>query len=281
GHGIAQHVYVTVALRQTLCERFPFVAARFAAVDAQFPVKRKMFGVALDRHDVDSLWLMRVNVDRETEVGRQIAADLMPRLAGVIAAQDVPVLLHEQHIRTRGMHRDAMNAVADLASRIGNIKRMQAAIDRLPSLAAVIRAKRASRRNRDKDSFWVTWIENDGVQAHPAGARLPRRTGAVAAQSRKLLPRPTAVGRAEQGGVLNTGIDCVRIGQRRFEMPDSLELPRMCRAVVPLMRGERLARFGRCIVNKLVALALGRAIRSGGRFARRRSGLVPGLAAII
>ena len=111
------------------------------------------------------------------------------------------------------MHRDAMNAVADLGSRIGNVKRMQAAVDRLPSLAAVIGAKRARRGDRDKDSFRVTWIENDGVQAHPARARLPLRSGAVAAQSRKLLPRLTAVGRAEQSRVFNTGIDCVRISR--------------------------------------------------------------------
>src|SRR5947207_6061332 len=64
-------------------------------------------------------------------------------------------------------------------------------------------------------------------------------------------------------------------------MPDSLELPRVRRAVVPLVRGEGLAGFGRRVVNKLVALALGRAVRGGGRFARRSSRLVPCLAAVI
>src|SRR6266481_9531640 len=64
-------------------------------------------------------------------------------------------------------------------------------------------------------------------------------------------------------------------------MPDSLELPRMRRAVVPLVRGEWLAGFGRRVVNKLVALALRHAVRGGGRLAGGCSGLVPCLAAII
>ena len=64
-----------------------------------------------------------------------------------------------------------------------------------------------------------------------------------------------AVGRAEQGGVFDAGVDRVRIGQRRFEMPDALELPGMLRAVVPLVRGERLAGLGRSVVDELVALA--------------------------
>ena len=74
GHRVAQHVDVTIALRQTVRERLPFVAAGPAAIDAQFSVGRKMLGVALDRDDVDRLRLVGVDVDREAEIGRQIAA---------------------------------------------------------------------------------------------------------------------------------------------------------------------------------------------------------------
>ena len=95
-----------------------------------------MFRVAFDRHDVDGLRLVRVDLDREAEVGGQVAADFVPRLAGVVAAHDVPVLLHEQHSRARPVHRDAVDAVADLRSRVGNIERMQPAIDRLPCFPA-------------------------------------------------------------------------------------------------------------------------------------------------
>ena len=87
--------------------------------------------------------------------------------------------------------------------------------------------------------------------------------------------------RAEQRGVFHAGIDRVRIGQRRFEMPDPLELPRMLRAVVPLVRGQRFAGFRRRVVDELVAFALGHAVRGRGRFARGRAGLVPGFAAVV
>src|SRR5882672_827505 len=63
-------------------------------------------------------------------------------------------------------------------------------------------------------------------------------------------------------------------------MPHPLELPRMLRAVVKLVRGERLAGLGRRVVRELVALAFGHAVR-GSRFPGRRSGLVPGFSAIV
>ena len=62
-------------------------------------------------------------------------------------------------------------------------------------------------------------------------------------------------------------------------MPHPLEFPRVLRAVIPLMRGERLARLIRCVVNELVAGGLRRARRR--RLSGRRSGLVPGFAAIV
>ncbi len=67
------------------------------------------------------------------------------------------------------------------------------------------------------------------------------------AQAGQLVPGLAAVGRAEQRGVLDAGVDDVRIGQRRLQMPDALELPRMLRAVVPLVRRERLAGLARLV----------------------------------
>src|SRR5216683_1932320 len=61
-------------------------------------------------------------------------------------------------------------------------------------------------------------------------------------------------------------------------MPDALELPGMLCPVIPLVGGQRLAGFVRCVVDELVALGLWWACR---RFARRRSRLMPGLAAVI
>ena len=69
----------------------------------------------------------------------------------------------------------------------------------------------------------------------------------MAAQPGKLLPGAAAVGRAEQGGILDAGVDRVGIGERRFEMPDALELPGVLRAVVPLVSA------GYAVVLELVA----------------------------
>src|SRR5512145_2793001 len=64
-------------------------------------------------------------------------------------------------------------------------------------------------------------------------------------------------------------------------MPNPLELPRVRCAIVPLMRGKRFTGFRRRVVNELVALTLGHAIRSSSRVARRCSGLMPCLTTVI
>ena len=124
----------------------------------------------------------------------------------------------------------------------------------------------------------IARIEKDRVQAHPAGARLPLGPCAVAAQSGEFLPRLPAVGRAEQGGVFHPGVNGIRIGQRRFEMPDALELPGVLRAVVPLVRGEGFAGFRRSVVDEFVALASRHAAWRGRHSA---SGRLPRLAAVV
>src|SRR5438093_11714994 len=64
-------------------------------------------------------------------------------------------------------------------------------------------------------------------------------------------------------------------------MPDALEFPGAKRAVVPLVLRERLPGFRGSVVDELVALALGHAVGSRGRLARRCPRLVPCLAAVI
>ncbi len=116
-----------------------------------------MFRVALDRHHVDRLRLVRVNVNHKSEIRRQIAADFLPGIAGIIAAHHVPMLLHEEHTRALGMHRNVMNAVADLGVRIRNILRSQPAVDRLPGFAAIIGAECPGSRDSDEDSLQGHW----------------------------------------------------------------------------------------------------------------------------
>src|ERR1019366_876382 len=137
GHGVAQHVDVAVALRQAFGERLPLVSSAAAAEHSQLAIWNKMLRVALDGDYVDGLRLAGVHVDDEPEIGRYIATDFLPRLARVVAAHDVPVILHEEHSRTRRVHCDMVNAVADLGVRVWDVLRTQSAVDRFPRLAAV------------------------------------------------------------------------------------------------------------------------------------------------
>src|SRR5206468_8653010 len=95
------------------------------------------------------------------------------------------------------------------------------------------------------------------------------------------MPRLAAIRRAKQGGIFYTGIKSIRIVQRRLDVPHPLELPRMLRPVVPLVRRDRLTGLRRRVIAELIALALWHAARASRRLARRRPGLKPRFAAII
>ena len=123
------------------------------------------------------------------------------------------MLLHEEHAGTRLVQRDAVDAMADFGLRVGDVLRVQALVDRLPAGAAVVRAERARRGDGDVQPLGVLGIDQDRVEAHPTGARLPLGSGAVAAQPGQLLPRLAAVARAEQGRVFHASVHRVRIGE--------------------------------------------------------------------
>ena len=132
-----------------------------------------MLGVARDRDDVDGVRLVRMHGDREAEVGRQVPADLVPRLASIVAAHDVPVLLHEEHAWARRVHRDAVDTMADLCRWIGNTFGAQAPVDRPPGRAGVVAAEGARGRDGDDDPLGLARIQQDRVQAQAPGAGLP------------------------------------------------------------------------------------------------------------
>src|SRR5215469_6531165 len=164
---------------------------------------------------------------------------------------------------------------------IGNVLRVQPFVDGLPGLSAVVGPKRAGGGDGDEHALLIAGIVKDGVQTHATRARLPLGTSAVAAKSRKLLPGLAPVFGTEDGRIFNASEDDVRFGERGFDVPDALELPGMLRAVVPLVRGERLAVFRGSVVDELVAFALRHPPRPRGGFARRRSWLDPRLATVI
>src|SRR6185503_17379615 len=117
-----------------------------------------------------------------------------------------------------------VHAVTDFGSWVGDVFRPKTLIDGLPRGTGVIRAERACGGDSDEDSLGILGIQNDGVQAQSAGPGLPARSCTVPAHSGELLPALGAIGRAEQRGVFDSGVHRVRVGERGFEMPDSLEL---------------------------------------------------------
>src|SRR5438270_6188863 len=70
-HRVAEYVHVTIFLRKAVRQLFPLVPAAPAAIAAQFAVEREMLRIALDRHHIDRVGLVGVNVDRETEIRRE------------------------------------------------------------------------------------------------------------------------------------------------------------------------------------------------------------------
>ena len=212
-HRVAEDIDVAILLRQAAGQRLPLVAAAAAAVDAEFSFRRVMQRVARDRDDVDRLRLVGVDVDREAEIRGQVAADLVPICAGVVAAHHVPMFLHEDDVRPRRVHGDAVDAVADQRIGVGNILGAEAVIDRLPVGSAVVGAKSAGGGDGDVDAVGIGGVEQDGVQPHAAGAGRPLGARAVAAEAGQLVPVFAAVGGAEDRGVFDAGVDRVGIGR--------------------------------------------------------------------
>src|SRR5262249_57062064 len=105
------------------------------------------------------------------------------------------------------MHRDAVNAVADLCLRVRDILGHETTVDWLPGIAGIVGAKGARSGDGNEHSASVTWIEQDRVQTQPTRAWLPPRPRAMAAQSGQFLPALTAVSRAEERSIFNTGVD--------------------------------------------------------------------------
>src|ERR1051326_3565248 len=108
------------------------------------------------------------------------------------------------------MQRDAMNAVADFGRWIGNVLRVQALVYRLPVRAGVVAAKRTGGGDAHEHPVAIPLFQAGGVEAQPARARLPLRSGAVTAQSGEFVPALAAVTRAKQRCIFNARVN--RIG---------------------------------------------------------------------
>ena len=178
------------------------------------------------------------------------------------------------------MHGDAMHTVADLRIGIRQFKlRLQSAIGRPPALAAIVGPEHAGGADGNVHPLRVRRVLHDRMQTHPAGARLPQLALGIT-QTGKFLPGPSAIRRTKERRILDPGIHRIRISQGRFQVPDSLELPGSLRAVVVLMRRERLAGLRRLIIDKHIARAIRHTV-CAHQILRLRAGRIPGLAAVI
>ncbi len=121
-----------------------------------------------------------------------------------------------------------------------------------PRPAAVVGAEHARGRDRDVHALVACRVDEDRVQAHAAGARLPLVGRRPLAQARHLLPGLARVLRDEQRRVLDAGVHRVGVAERGLDVPHALERPRLRRAVVEQVRA------GIAVVGEFIADGLPR-----------------------
>ena len=88
--------------------------------------------VACDRYDVDGIRLVRMGIDCESEVGRQVPAHLCQVSTPSSLRITFQCFLREQHIGTLGMQGELMHAVSNEAIRVRDVVRLKPDIGGIP-----------------------------------------------------------------------------------------------------------------------------------------------------
>ena len=73
----------------------------------------------------------------KTEVGRKAVTDVLPVFAGIVGAIEAPVVLQEKTLRSRGMHDDFVNALAEVGLLVGHEHGANAAVLCGPGATAI------------------------------------------------------------------------------------------------------------------------------------------------
>src|SRR4029079_17398033 len=114
--------------------------------------------------------VVRIDLHGEAEIGRQALADVIPRIAGVVAAIYAPVMLQKHPRRVRRMRHHLVHALSPF--RILLVGRHEARADTfvtwLPGFAAVVRAVNTTSRDRDIKAPRIRWIGKDRVETETA-----------------------------------------------------------------------------------------------------------------
>ena len=178
----------------------------------------------------------------------------MPVVAGVVAAHDVPVLLHEQRSGPGRVHGEVMHAVADLGCGRGMPSDSRPLLTGCQVTPRVIGAEDARRGDGDEDPVGVLGSSTMVCRHMPPAPGCHCGPEPCSRSPASSLPALAAVGRAEQRRVLDARVNGVALGRRRLQVPDAGELPRVRGAVVPLVRaGDALV--VEVLADRLPALA--------------------------
>src|SRR4029450_5218326 len=115
----AEHGPPGVALGQPARERLPAGARVERAPDLRPAVGGAAELVGGERDAPGAVRIAGVRDDREAEVAGEALADVGPRLAGIVAAVDAPVMLQVQALGAAGRGGDLVDALAELGILVG------------------------------------------------------------------------------------------------------------------------------------------------------------------
>src|SRR2546421_9858427 len=138
-HVVAQNRFEGVLLRQTTRQRLPRISAVARAIDAQLGFGRATKLVRFNWNDVNGISIVRIDLHRETKIGWQTLADVLPRITGVVAAINAPVMLQEHAIGIRRMAHNLVHALSPFGVLLIGRHELRAdtLVARLPILASI------------------------------------------------------------------------------------------------------------------------------------------------
>src|SRR5262249_51268150 len=220
-HCIAENRFVGEFLRQTARKWLPGCSAVARAIDAKAAVTGAAELVGLDGDDVRTIGIARMNDNGESKIGRDAVGDVLPVFAVIVRAIKTPVILQEKAFGMRRMHRNFVNALAELGIFVGQKHSADAAILCGPGLAAVAGAINATRGNCDVHAPVVGRIEHDRMQSEAAIAGHPSWTMRMIEKATDEEPSFARVAGFEERGRFDAAVENIRLlGAARSDLPD-------------------------------------------------------------
>src|SRR5690348_16314074 len=122
------------------------------------------------------------------------------------------------------MQHDLVHALSKFGKTFGSKYHADAAITRLPALAAIVGAINSGRRHGHGHTLFVAGIENNCVQAQSAITRPPTRSMWMVEEPAHQRPRTSSVARLEECRRIDAAIQHVGfVCRTESELPDVFE----------------------------------------------------------